>query len=185
MITRSQLLGLAALDDNRLKSLVRRDQVPFAEGGDFGAPADVPARNRYRDADALLLILQDDLSRYGGLDLSTASSIVVSNIGAIQDRWGMVMADAAAIWIGAAFLDDGPGATPGRSHVAGTLQEIEQWLAIDVFGEGPRRTQAFRLALVNVNRALATLLQRAGAAGIEIDILTFWERSDEARRNER
>jgi hypothetical protein len=173
MLTRKQVCELVGIDVRKLTSMVWRNQVPFIDesqiSDELASRKDAVGWKRYSDSDALLLVLQDDLAREGGLDLSLASSIIASNAQKIFSNLNRIAGGNVTVWAGATFF-----VPEGRWHLCGTLSEIEKDIEdsrrriVDREGdpEIARQEQASRLVLVNVNRALARLKERAAKANI-------------------
>jgi hypothetical protein len=174
---RSTLCDLADVDESYYKSLVRRDQLPFA-----GDDEDGKGWGRYELIDAVTLRCTVDLTRQGGIAAGGgrkshpgdydhgAGKVVYNALGQLRaivpDLNIQSIADGQE---GSDFFlaiehyryDDGDSQHCGSTHYAGTLLAIafasEQRAAED----RPKHAERFRLDLVNISRAARFVLSRS------------------------
>jgi hypothetical protein len=172
MFTRQDVCALTGIPVERVKSLIRRDELPFSRSlVGLQGKSQERAWNRFSAFEVFLIAIQECLFRQNGyadgVSAKTASDIVTNNKQAIYDALCSPSSDYKNDqWIGYAgsAWDDATNENPGGRNVFGALEEVMKML---------RREQdnAYaRLLIVNADATLREVHARA-KKNLKIDFI--------------
>lgn len=155
-LNREDFCRLAGLNEEALKTLQRRGQVPTVPG---------PCAMGYTPFAALLQVIANEFAEQG-INRTRAAFLAGTGVAGLAERWTDIAESSETLFLGRQdphvemFLAIAEGGR-GRSATCGTLAQVSRKFPSPV-----------RLALANVSRAAA--LVRVRAARHKIDLNGFW-----------
>lgn len=176
MFTRSAVVALTGISESRLKTLIRREQLPpylskknDAELSDpkLAQVIEGPNWNRWAAVEVVGVAVAErlmmEIGYADGLPPVTAAKIVVNNAIAIHEAQERPDTD---IWAG--YVGHADSKACGGFNVCGSFREIAQ--KIEQSKSEYRDCETARAFLVNVSAVIRAVKQRAAKNGIDFEL---------------